>query len=274
MAEFDRRYAHAGSVAGTQTGVRVDEGLRAYMLSVYNYMTAGLALTGLVAYFLFTQAVTNDVALAAKSASGLPLALKRGEFLTPLGATLYMSPLKWVIMLLPLAFTFFLAFRIYSMSVAGAQIAFWLFSAAMGLSLSTIFLVFKMGSIAQVFFITAATFAALSIYGYTTRKDLSGWGTFLFMGMIGLIIASLVNVGVSVYYQTTFPMMQFVISAIGLLIFSGFTAYDSQQIKDGYYELVGDQAAMSKGAVMGALNLYIDFIGIFQNLLSLMGDRD
>jgi uncharacterized protein len=274
MAEFDRRYANVGSTIGTQTGVRVDEGLRSYMLSVYNYMTAGLALTGLVAYFLFTQSVTGDAALAAKGASGLPLALKRGEFLTPLGAMLYASPLKWVIMLLPLAFSFFLAFRIYSMSVAGAQIAFWLFAVAMGLSMSTIFLVFKMGSIAQVFFITAATFATLSVWGYVTKKDLSGWGTFLFMGMIGLIIASLVNLGVSVYYQTTFPVMQFVISAIGLLIFAGFTAYDTQQIKDGYYELVGDSAAMSKGAVMGALNLYIDFIGIFQNLLNLMGDRD
>jgi hypothetical protein len=274
MAEFDRRYAHVGTPTSTQVGVQVDEGLRSYMLSVYNYMTAGLALTGLVAYFLFTQSVTGDAALAAKSASGLPLALKRGEFLTPLGATLYASPLKWVIMLLPLAFSFFLAFRIYSMSVAGAQIAFWLFSVAMGLSLSTIFLVFKLGSIAQVFFITAATFAALSVFGYVTKKDLSGWGTFLFMGLIGLIIASLVNLGLSMYYQTTFPMMQFVISAIGLLIFAGFTAYDTQQIKDGYYEFVGDTAAMSKGAVMGALNLYIDFIGIFQNLLNLMGDRE
>lgn len=274
MAEFDRRYAHVGSTTSTQVGVQVDEGLRSYMLSVYNYMAAGLVLTGLVAYFLFTQSVTGDANLAAKSANGLPLALKRGEFLTPLGAFLYASPVKWVIMLLPLAFSFFLAFRIYKMSLAGAQIAFWLFAVAMGLSLSTIFLVFKLGSIAQVFFITAATFAALSVFGYTTKKDLSGWGTFLFMGMIGLIIASLVNVGLMMYYKTTFPMFQFVISAIGLLIFAGFTAYDTQQIKDSYYELIGDVSAMGKGAVMGALNLYIDFIGIFQSLLNLMGDRE
>lgn len=272
MAQIDRRYAQVGTT--TQTGVVVDEGLRSYMLTVYNYMAAGLVLTGLVAYFLFTQAVTGDAKLAARSAQGIPLVLKSGQYLTPMGAFLYASPMKWVLMLLPLAFSFFLAFRVYAMSVTGAQIAFWLFSVAMGASLSTIFLVFKLGSIAQVFFITAATFAALSVFGYTTKKDLSGWGTFLFMGMIGLIIASLVNVGMMMYFQTPFPMFQFVISAIGLLIFAGFTAYDTQQIKDTYYEVFGDAQMAAKGAVMGALNLYIDFIGIFQNLLSLMGDRE
>jgi FtsH-binding integral membrane protein len=266
MAEFDRRYAQVGTTT-TQTGVAVDEGLRSYMLGVYNYMAAGLVLTGLVAYFLFTQAVTSDPNLAAQGARGA-LSLKRGMFLTPLGAMLYASPLKWVIMLAPLAFVFFLAFRVYSMSVAGAQIAFWLFAAVMGVSLSTIFLVFSASSISQVFFITAATFACLSVYGYTTKKDLSGWGTFLIMGVIGLIIASLVNI----FMQS--PALQFAISCIGVLVFAGLTAYDTQQIKDSYYHYIGDATALGKGAIMGALNLYLDFINMFQMMLGLMGDRE
>ncbi len=265
MAQFDKRYANVGTT--TQTEVSVDAGLRSYMLTVYNYMAAGLVLTGLVAYFVFTQAVTNDPNLAAQGARGA-MQLKRGMFLTPLGAMLYASPLKWVIMLAPLGFVFFLSFRIYSMGVAAAQISFWLFAAVMGLSLSTIFLVFTANSIAQVFFITAAAVACLSVYGYTTKKDLSGWGTFLIMGVFGLIIASLVNI----FLQS--PMMTFVISSIGVLVFAGLTAYDTQQIKDGYYQYVGDAAAMGKGAIMGALNLYLDFINMFQMLLGLMGDRE
>lgn len=266
MAQFDKRYAQVGTT--TQTGVAVDEGLRAYMLTVYNYMSAGLVLTGLVAYVLFTQAVTSDASLAAKSAAGAALAIKRGLFLTPLGQVLYTTPLKWVIMLAPLAFVFFLSFRVYSMSVAGAQIAFWLFAAVMGLSLSTIFLVFTAGSIAQVFFITAAAFACLSVYGYTTKKDLSAWGTFLIMGVFGLIIASVAQI----FIQS--PALQFAISCIGLLVFAGLTAYDTQQIKDSYYEYVGDATMAAKGAIMGALNLYLDFINMFQSLLGLLGNRE
>ena len=266
MAQYDNRYQQIG--AGARTGVAVDEGLRAYMLSVYNYMAAGLVLTGLVSYFLFTQSVTMDASLAAKSATGAALAIKRGMFLTPLGAMLYTTPLKWVVMLAPLAFVFFLAFRVYAMSVAGAQIAFWLFATVMGVSLSTIFLVFTASSIAQVFFITAASFACLSLYGYTTKKDLSGMGTFLIMGVFGLIIAGLVNI----FLQS--PALQFAISCIGVLVFAGLTAYDTQQIKDSYYHYIGDAAALGKGAIMGALNLYLDFINMFQALLSLMGDRE
>jgi FtsH-binding integral membrane protein len=251
----------------TQTGVAVDEGLRTYMLTVYNYMAAGLALTGIVAYFLFTQAVTNDASLAAQSARGA-MAIKRGLFLTPFGATLYTTPLKWVLMLAPLAFVFFLSFRIQAMSVGAAQLSFWLFAAVMGASMSTIFLVFTAGSIAQVFFITAATFVCLSLYGYTTKKDLSGWGTFLIMGVIGLIIASLVNI----FLQS--PAMQFAISCIGVLVFAGLTAYDTQQIKDSYYQVVGDATMAAKGAIMGALQLYLDFINMFQSLLMLLGNRE
>ena len=265
MAQYDKRYAQVGTTAQTEVGV--DAGLRAYMLTVYNYMSAALVLTGLVAYFVFSQSVTSDPSLAAQGTRGA-LALKRGMFLTPLGATLYTTWVKWVVMLAPLAFVFFLSFRIYSMSVAAAQVSFWAFAAVMGLSMSTIFLVFTATSIAQVFFITAAAFACLSVYGYTTKKDLSGWGTFLIMGVFGLISASLVNI----WLQS--PAMTFAISCIGVLVFAGLTAYDTQQIKDSYYTYVGDAAMAAKGAIMGALQLYLDFINMFQSLLGLMGNRD
>ncbi len=267
MAQIDNRYAQAGGAARTDVGV-VDEGLRAYMLRVYNYMAGGVALTGLVAYVLFTMTITNDPALAAKSAVGATLALKRGMYLTPLGAALYVSPLKWVVMLAPLAFVFFLSFRIYSMSLSAAQIMFWLFAGVMGVSLSSIFLVFTGQSITQVFFVTAAAFAGLSLWGYTTKKDLSGWGSFLIMGVIGIVIAALVNI----FLQSS--ALQFAISVIGVLVFAALTAYDTQQIKDNYYQVMGDMTATGKAAIMGALNLYLDFINMFTSLLSLFGNRE
>ncbi|MFM1813730.1 MAG: hypothetical protein RLZ98_425, partial [Pseudomonadota bacterium] len=189
MAQYDNRYARPGTV----TDIGVDAGLRTYMLTVYNYMAAGIFLTGIIAYLVFTQSVTTDAALAAKTQAGQLMALKRGMFLTPLGQLLFATPLKWVVMLAPLAFVFFLSFRVMNMSVGAAQIAFWLFAAVMGVSLSSIFLVYTGQSIAQIFFITAAMFASLSLWGYTTKKDLSGWGTFLFMGLIGVVLASVVN---------------------------------------------------------------------------------
>ncbi len=252
MAQFDNRYAVAGSA--TRTGAAVDEGLRSYMLGVYNYMAAGVALTGIVAYFVSSAAMVERV--------GGKVAL------TPFGQMLYTTPLKWVVMLAPLAFVFFLSFRIYKMSVPAAQISFWLFAAVMGLSLSSIFLVFTGQSITRVFFVTAAAFAGLSLYGYTTKKDLSGWGTFLIMGVIGLIIAALVNI----WLQSS--ALQFAVSALGVLIFAGLTAYDTQQIKDNYYEIAGDATMMAKGAIMGALNLYLDFINMFTSMLQLFGDRE
>ena len=265
MAEFDNRYARMRP--GARTDVAVDEGLRAYMLRVYNYMAGGVFLTGIVAYLAFTQAVTLDPALAAKTAGGVAL-LKRGMYLTPFGMALFVSPLKWLVMLAPLGFVFFLSFRIYQMSVSAAQWTFWLFAAVMGLSLSTIFLVFTGQSITQVFFVTAAAFGGLSLYGYTTSKDLSGWGSFLIMGVIGIVIAALVNL----FLQSS--ALQFAISVIGVLVFAGLTAYDTQQIKDNYYAVVGDMTATSKAAIMGALNLYLDFINMFTSLLQLFGNRD
>jgi FtsH-binding integral membrane protein len=265
MAQIDNRYARSG--IGARTDVAVDEGLRAYMLRVYNYMAGGIALTGLVAYVIFNYAVTTDPALAVTSGGRL-IALHRGMYLTPFGQAIFASPLKWVLFLAPLAFVFFLSFRIYSMSVGTAQITFWLFAAVMGASLSSIFLVYTANSIAQVFFVTAAAFGGLSLYGYTTKKDLSGWGSFLIMGVIGIVIAALVNI----FLQST--ALQFAISVIGVLVFAGLTAYDTQQIKDNYYSVMGDMTATTKAAIMGALNLYLDFINMFVSLLQLFGNRE
>ncbi|MGI9522654.1 MAG: Bax inhibitor-1/YccA family protein [Hyphomicrobiaceae bacterium] len=253
MSQFDNQYAATGARA--REGAVVDEGLRSYMLSVYNYMAAGVAVTGIVAYLLFTQAVVVDPQTGAKT-------------LTQFGQTLFASPLKWVIMLAPLGFVFFLSFRVYKMSVGAAQISYWLFAAAMGASLSSIFLIYTGQSIVQVFFITAAAFAGLSLYGYTTKKDLSGWGSFLFMGLIGIILASLVNI----FFQSS--AMQFAISVIGVLVFAGLTAYDTQRIKDGYYQVAGNAELAAKTAIMGALSLYLDFINMFMMLLQLFGNRE
>lgn len=265
MARIDNRYAQPGY--GARTDVAVDAGLRAYMLRVYNYMAAGIALTGLVAYVMFTYSITSDPALAASS-GGRIMALHRGMYLTPFGQLIYVSPLKWVIMLAPLGFVFFLSWRIYQMSVGAAQIAFWVFAAAMGASLSSIFLVYTGNSITQVFFVTAAAFGSLSLWGYTTKKDLSGWGTFLFMGLFGIIIAALVNI----FLQSS--ALQFAISVIGVLVFAGLTAYDTQRIKDTYFEVAGDMTATTKAAIMGALNLYLDFINMFVMMLQLFGNRE
>jgi FtsH-binding integral membrane protein len=252
MAQLDSRFPQPGTVA--RGGVAVDEGLRAYMLGVYNYMAGGIALTGVVAYLVSTLAVAERV--------GGQIAF------TPFGQALYQSPLSFVVMLAPLAFVFYLSFRVQQMSIGAAQVAFWLFAAVMGLSLSSIFLVYTHQSIAQVFFVTAAAFAGLSLYGYTTRKDLSGWGSFLVMGVIGIVIAALVNY----FLQST--ALQFAISVVGVLVFAGLTAYDTQRIKETYFELRGNAELVAKSAIMGALSLYLDFINMFVSLLQLFGNRE
>jgi FtsH-binding integral membrane protein len=257
MAQFDSRYTPA-TTAGRAD---VDAGLRAYMLGVYNYMAAGVALTGVIAYLVFSLAVTNDAASAAAT-------LPNGKMLTSFGVAIYTTPLKWVLFLAPVAFVFFFAFKAATMSVGAAQTSFWVYSALVGASLSSILLVFTGASIANVFFITAATFASLSVWGYTTKRDISGWGSFLFMGLIGVIIASVVNI------FTQSSAMSFAISVIGVLVFAGFTAYDTQRIKDVYYEVAGSAEATAKASILGALSLYQDFVGLFVNLLSLMGNRE
>jgi FtsH-binding integral membrane protein len=256
MVELNRQ-----TVTGARTGsVAIDEGLRVFMLRVYNYMAAGLAITGLVAYAVFALAVTNDPGSAvAKVGSGI--------MLTEFGRLVFVSPLKWVLLLAPLGLVFFMSARIHKMSVEGAQLTFWIYAALVGASIASIFLVYAHGSIARVFFITAATFGGLSLYGYTTQKDLSGWGSFLIMGLIGIIIAGLVNIFVAS------SALQFAISVIGVLIFAGLTAYDTQQIKEEYY--AGDsQLVAGQKAIMGALRLYLDFLNMFLMLLSLFGNRE
>ena len=230
-----------------QTGEVIDQGLRAYMLKVYNLMALGLAITGLAAYFAFTFAVQD------------------GQ-LTQFGNLLFQSPLRWVIILAPLAAVFFLSFRINRMSVAAAQTTFWVYAALVGLSLSSIFLIYTQSSITQTFFVTAASFGALSLFGYTTKRDLTAMGSFLIMGLFGLIIASLVNIFLAS------SALQFAISAIGVLIFAGLTAYDTQRIKEMYFEADGSDVAGRK-AIMGALTLYLDFINLFMFLLQFMGNR-
>ena len=258
MADLRTNAAPSGTI---RTSEVYDAGLRSYMLGVYNYMAGGVALTGIVAYALVAMLTTNDPGLAAAK-------LRNGIMLTETGSAVFGSPLMWVLALAPLGFVMFLSFRVHKMSTASAQFAFWAFAAVMGASLSTIFLRYTGQSITQVFFVTAAAFASLSVVGYTTKKDLSGWGSFLIMGVIGIIIAALINI----FLQSS--ALQFAISAIGVLVFAGLTAYDTQQIKDGYYEIRGNTEAMAKGAIMGALSLYLDFINMFTSLLQLFGNRE
>ena len=241
--------------AFTKTGEQaaIDVGLRAYMLKVYNYMTTALLLTGLVAYF-FGKASVNINEYGQISS------------LTEIGNILFNSPLQWVVMLAPLGLVFYFSFRINKMSLSGAQLTFWIFATLMGLSLASIFIVYTGASIARVFFICSATFAAMSLYGYTTKRDLTAMGGFLIMGLFGIIIASIVNI----FMQS--PAMYFAISIIGVLIFVGLTAYDTQKIKNMYY--ASDSESQSgKKAIMGALTLYLDFINLFIMLLRLFGQR-
>jgi hypothetical protein len=216
----------------------VDVGLRAYMLRVYNYMSVALALSGAVAFFVSTNPAMQQV--------------------------IFGTPLMWVVFLAPLGLVFFLSARIQKMSATAAQTTFWIFAALMGLSLASIFIAYTPESITRVFFITAGAFAGLSLVGYTTKKDLSGMGTFLIMGVIGLIIAMVVNMFVAS------SMLQLGISVIGVLIFAGLTAYDTQQIKLMYYEADGEEVAAKK-SIMGALKLYLDFLNMFIFLMHILG---
>jgi len=253
----DYRTIRAGE--GVRTGV-IDEGLRAHMNRVYGTMSVGLVVTGLVAWALAGLAI---------SAEPTQYALGNGEYLTNFGYTLWASPLKWVVMFLPLVMVFAFGAVLQRISAAGAQLFFYVYAAAMGLSISSIFVVFTGLSIAQTFFATAAGFAALSLYGYTTKRDLSGMGSFLMMGLIGLIVAMLINL----FLQS--PALAWAVSAIGVLIFAGLTAFDTQKIKTDYiaHAHAMDSEWLGKAAIMGALNLYLDFINLFMFLLQFLGDR-
>jgi uncharacterized protein len=244
----DYNFQNRAAQARAGSAEMIDQGLRTYMLKVYNLMALGLVITGLASFGTWQLAVDN------------------GQ-LTALGTALYASPLRWVVMLAPLGMVFFLSYRINKMSVSAAQTAFWVYAGLMGLSLSSIFLVYTGQSIVQTFFVTAASFGALSLYGYTTKRDLTAMGSFLIMGLFGLIIASVVNIFLAS------SALSFAVSVLGVLIFAGLTAYDTQKIKEMYFD--GDDAAvMGRKAIMGALTLYLDFINLFMFMLQFLGNRN
>jgi uncharacterized protein len=249
MSDLDRNYA--ASRAGYRTDqVAIDAGLRAYMIRVYNYMAAGVALTGVVAWLTFSASVVETSA---------------GLQLTSFGHTIF-GPLMWVFVLAPLALVFILSAGINRLQAGTALMLFFVYAGLLGLSLASIFLVYTGESITRVFFISAASFGALSLYGYTTQRDLTGVGSFMFMGLIGLIIASLVNI----FLHSS--GLAWAISIIGVVVFAGLTAYDTQSIKE-MYDPMDDGTVGGRKAVMGALRLYLDFINLFLMLLRLFGDR-
>jgi hypothetical protein len=250
MSDFDRNFATARSGYGADQ-VTIDAGLRAYMLRVYNYMAAGVALTGLVAWFTFSAAVVDTGA---------------GLALTSFGHLIFQSPLMWVLVLAPLALVFAISFGINRLQPGTALTLFFVYAGLLGLSLASIFLIYTGASITRVFFISAATFGALSLWGYTTQRDLSGMGSFMFMGLIGIIIASLVNI----FLKST--GLDWAISIIGVIVFAGLTGWDTQRIKE-MYSAQDDGTVTGRKAVMGALSLYLDFINLFLMLLRIFGDR-
>jgi len=250
----------------------IDAGLRAHMLSIYNYMVLGLAITGIAAFGVYTFSVTGDVAAAAKiSRDGIDIPIRLAGlnmYLTPLGYAMFVGPLKWPIILAPLALVFALGFGIERMRPGTAQLLFWLYAALVGLSLGSIFMIYTQTSVMRVFFITAASFGALSLWGYTTRRDLTGIGSFLVMGLFGVVIAGFVNLFLAS------SALQWTISVIGVLVFSGLTAWDTQRLKNEYIYFAMDGATAQRSAVLGALSLYLDFVNMFTMLLQLFGQRE
>jgi uncharacterized protein len=251
MSDFDRNYAAARRGVGADRAVAIDQGLRAYMIRIYNYMALGVALTGVVAWLTFNAAVTETAGRLA---------------LTPFGQMIYSGPATIVLFLGTLGLVILISWRIDRLQPATALTLFMVYAGVLGLMLSSIFLAYTGTSITRVFFISAAAFGGLSLYGYTTQRDLSPIGSFLTMGLIGLIIAMLVN------WWLQSPGLDFAISAIGVLIFAGLTAWDTQKIKE-MYDPMEDGTVVGRKAVMGALTLYLDFINLFLFLLRLFGDR-
>jgi len=247
MAQLQKQEFQQQTAA--RAGVYVDQGLRSHMLKVYNYMASGVLLTGIISLFTANS----------QTMLGLLYQMSGTEIIGYTG-------LGWVALLSPLAFVIAMSFGLHKMKASTLQVLFWAFAGVMGLSLSSIFLVYTAFSITSIFFITAAAFASLSLWGYTTKKDISGWGSFLIMGLFGIIIAMIVNIFLAS------PAMQFIISIIGVLIFAGLTAYDTQKIKNMYYQYT-DGTMVQKGAIMGALKLYLDFINMMLFLLRLFGAR-
>ncbi|MTW18098.1 BAX inhibitor (BI)-1/YccA family protein [Rhodoplanes serenus] len=252
MSDFDRNTVASRGYPADRA-VAVDQGLRAHMITVYNYMAGGVALTGITAWLTFQLATVTD---AAGNITGL----------TGFGQVLFGSPLMWVLVLAPLGLVFYLSFRIERLQASTARTLFFVYAGLLGLSLASIFMVYTAASITRVFFISAAAFGALSLWGYTTQRDLSGMGSFLIMGLFGLIIASLVNI----FLKSS--GLDWALSVAGVLIFAGLTAWDTQKIKE-MYDPMDDGTVGGRKAVMGALALYLDFINLFLMLLRLVGDR-
>jgi len=263
MSDYQRNIAGAqfGQGAGRAGSIAVDEGLRAYMLRIYNYMVLGLAITGFAALGTYLLSVTTDPSLAA-------LKLRDGLMLTAFGKALFASNLRWLVILAPLALVLLLSFGVERMRPVIAQFVFWIYAALVGVSLASIFMVFTHTSIVRVFFITAASFGALSLWGYTTQRDLSGMGSFLLMGLFGIILASLVNLFMAS------SALQFAISVIGVVVFAGLTAWDTQRLKSDYLYVAMDGEAAERSAIIGALSLYLNFINLFTLLLQLLGQRE
>ncbi|MEL6609479.1 MAG: Bax inhibitor-1/YccA family protein [Pseudomonadota bacterium] len=265
MADYQTIRSGVGARAA-----EIDAGLRAHMSKVYGTMSIGMLITAAAAWAIAGLATTSDPS-AAYQVDGQLAAFREGQFLTGLGYAIYASPLRWVIMFAPLAVLFLgMGPVMRRASASGAQLFFFGFATLIGLSLSSIFLVYTAFSITQTFLVTAIAFAGLSLYGYTTKKDLSGWGTFLMMGVIGLLVAMIINI----FLQS--PAMMFAISGIGVLIFAGLTAYDTQTIKSEYvaHAQYGDQEWLDKSAIHGALSLYLNFLNMFQFLLMFMGQQE
>jgi len=245
MSDYDRNATTRWGSASVARSAEYDLGLRSYMLGIYNHMTLALAISALVAVGIFMLGRTN-----------------------PLVQMIYQTPLRWVVMLAPLAFVFVLSWRFEKMSYTALLWTFWGFAAVMGLSMGWIGLVFKVGSIVNALLVTTIAFAGLSLYGYTTKRSLSGIGSFLVMGLIGLIVASIMNI----FLQS--GILGFAISLIGVLIFAGLTAWDTQRLKGDYEYLSQDGELMQKSSVMGAMSLYLNFINMFQFILALTGSRE
>jgi uncharacterized protein len=273
MAQFNRDMSSTtlGAPVSRAEADAIDAGLRAHLLSVYNYMVLGLVVTAIAALGVYAISVTDDVTAAARVLRGgaeSSAHLAGNLYLTPLGYALFASPLKWAIILAPLAFVFGLNFGIARLRPAVAQLLFWLYAALIGVSLGSVFMIYTHTSVARVFFITAASFGALSLWGYTTGRDLTGIGSFLLMGLFGIVIASLVNLFLAS------SVLQWVVSAVGVLLFSGLTLWDTQRLKREYIYGAMDGDTAERTAIMGALSLYLDFVNLFTVLVQLFGERE
>ena len=271
MSDFHHTTSVAHHNALGHPTVAVDEGLRSYMLQIYNYMLLGLLVTGLASFGIYVLSVTSNPAGAMKvlsNGAAVPVPIGKTLFLTQFGYYAFVSPLKWVIMLSPLALVLALSFRIGKLRPTIAQPLFWIYAVLMGCSLGAIFFVFTHDSIVRVFFITAASFGAASLWGYTTQRELSGLGTFLLMSLFGLVLASLVNL----FAESS--LLQFAVSTIGVLVLTGLTAWDTQRLKHEYLYGARDEETQERSSILGALSLYLSFINLFALLEQLLGQRE